>query len=254
MYHSHNSLPCLDCHAHIAVDVTDKQLGVLGDSIIFAVTRSLNDAKTVLHRKDRNIVWGCGMHPANKIGLESFHAEDFKELISHFALIGEVGLDRRSGNYENQQSVFQEILLLTKNEPLLLSVHSTGFEKDVVLSLAKNNHPGTILHWFRGNKGLIKIAYKAGFYFSVNAAMSDESILSIPIERMLPETDFPFIGKTKAKYPADLSVLEKRLSRLTELNPYALRQRWYMNLRQISIDSGALDHLPEELADILISI
>jgi len=44
-------LPPLDCHAHIAPDVTASQLDGLGSALIFAVTRSLDEARFVAWQK-----------------------------------------------------------------------------------------------------------------------------------------------------------------------------------------------------------
>ncbi len=57
-------LPSLDCHAHIAPDVTRHQLDTLGHTHIFAVTRSLSEAEEVAERVDSRLTWGIGIHPA----------------------------------------------------------------------------------------------------------------------------------------------------------------------------------------------
>src|SRR5450759_5976071 len=46
-------LPPLDCHAHIASDVTARQLARLAPAIVFAVTRSPREAEAVSLRSER---------------------------------------------------------------------------------------------------------------------------------------------------------------------------------------------------------
>ena len=57
-------LPALDLHAHIATDVTESQLAALGDAMVVAMTRSLSEAEDVSKRRDANLIWACGIHPA----------------------------------------------------------------------------------------------------------------------------------------------------------------------------------------------
>ncbi len=57
------SLPRLDCHAHIAPDVTPAQVAALGGAIVFAVTRSPAEAAAAARRRDDTIIWGYGAHP-----------------------------------------------------------------------------------------------------------------------------------------------------------------------------------------------
>src|SRR5690606_16037122 len=58
-----SALPALDAHAHIAPDVTPAQIAALGQSVVFAMTRSLHEARQVKNRRDSTLVWGIGVHP-----------------------------------------------------------------------------------------------------------------------------------------------------------------------------------------------
>ena len=60
------SLPKLDCHAHIAPDVTVPQVAALKGAIIFAMTRSPGEAAAAARRHDETILWGYGAHPGLK--------------------------------------------------------------------------------------------------------------------------------------------------------------------------------------------
>src|SRR6266536_773024 len=99
-------LPALDCHAHLAPDVTAAQLRTLGATVIFAVTRSLAEAATVSGRRDPQLLWGCGVHPGVRAALEGFDRSWFEWLTERFTLVGEVGMDARSGRRSLQREVF----------------------------------------------------------------------------------------------------------------------------------------------------
>src|SRR5438105_11838523 len=60
---SPSDLPPLDCHAHIAPDVTKSQIGALKGAIIFAMTRSPAEAGAAARRSDATILWAFGAHP-----------------------------------------------------------------------------------------------------------------------------------------------------------------------------------------------
>ena len=94
---SNFALPALDAHAHIAPDVTPTQVAALGQSVVFAMTRSLDEARQVKNRRDSALVWGIGVHPGVAAAREAWDPEQFTDLLGSFALVGEIGLDRRGG-------------------------------------------------------------------------------------------------------------------------------------------------------------
>ena len=251
MIHAH-VLPALDCHAHIAPDVTADQLYSLGQAHVFAMTRSLAEATAVAQRHDPMLTWGIGIHPGVAEARSAYDPDRFRALLPRFALVGEVGLDRRAGR-EDQRRVFTDVLTACQGRPVLISVHSAGRTAEVVDLIERHRHPGAILHWFLGTDDQRARALAAYAYLSVNDAMSDALIQAIPKDRLLPETDFP-ARQTRAKLPGAVSPLEHRLSRLWELPEPEVRHRLWANLKTIAITSGALDGFSDELADRLLAV
>ena len=249
-----DEFPPLDCHAHVSPDVTTEEVRRLGSAFVFAMTRSLSEADAVAVREDSSIVWGCGVHPGLQRALDSYDVGRLTDHLQRFALLGEIGLDRRGGRLVQQSEVLRSILRVAQGYPVLLSLHSVGRTRELVGLLAEQPHPGAILHWFLGGAALINAAIEAGCYFSVNAAMPDDVLVHIPHDRMLPETDFPFSRRrTRAQIPGDIEYLELRISQLTGLNLERVRWQWYKNLRTLSATVGVLDRLPSALADFLVS-
>jgi TatD DNase family protein len=247
-------LPPLDCHAHIAPDVTPPQLAALGDVVVFAVTRSLDEAESVADRTDTRLVWGCGVHPGVPSATGAYDSRRLARLVPRFALIGEIGMDRRTGQRVDQARVFRSILRAISDEPVLLSIHSAGCVDEVLEVLAERPHLGAILHWFVGETDAVRRAVQLGCFFSVNAGMTDDALSSIPLDRMLPETDFPAARRSGGgRRPGDIESLEDRVANLTGEPVNSLRNRWYRNLRSIATASGALDRVPDALFDALLS-
>ncbi len=250
-----SQLPALDCHAHVATDVTDDQLRGLGDATVFAVTRSLDEAAAASRRTDANLVWGCGVHPGVRAAVAAFDAKAFAARLDEFALVGEVGLDRRSGHLDEQTRVFRAVLSAVREAPVLMSVHSAGCATEVTTLVEQARHPGMILHWFLGDASAVRRAADAGCYFSVNAAMSDAVLRQLPPDRLLPETDFPSTRrKGGGSRPGDVSNLERRVATLLAESAESVRWRWYRNLRSAALASGALERLPDALADRLMAV
>lgn len=252
MSHWDEGLAPLDCHAHVAPDVTEAQVARLGGAQVFGVTRSLAEASAALRIGHRAITWGCGVHPGDAAALAEFEPDRFASLLPRFGLVGEVGLDRRAGKMDRQREVLSAILRLSASQPVIVSIHSAGATSEVLDILEEHPHPGAVLHWFLGDALAIRRARASDLYFSASGAMSDERLGALPRERLLPETDFPSGGKRAGARPGDTGALEVRLAALWGVTPQEVRHQLYRNLREIASRSGSVERFPEALADMLL--
>lgn len=150
-----------------------------------------------------------------------------------------------------QRTIFNEVLSIVRSEPVLVSVHSSGAATEVVEHLHNANVRGAILHWFNGDATDIRRAIEADAYFSINAAMTEDQIRLLPPERILCETDFP-ARKVRARRPADVQSTETLLSQIWNTTPEEVRAQTWWNLRTLSEQSGAIERLPEVVADTLM--
>jgi len=246
-------LPVLDA-AHLPGDVTLSQITALGEATVFAMTFSLEEANRVRDRRDPTIVWGVGLHPREATARDGWNPEQFRVLLDSFALVGEIGLDDRGDNFAQQRSIFKELLTLVRGQPMLLSIHSSGATTEVVQHLLEEPPSGAILHWFNGDLHDITKSVELSAYFSVNAAMAEEQIRQMPIERVLCETDSP-ARSPKARGPADVNAVEQLLSRAWKASveevPHATT---WSNLRTLSEASGAIERMPGPVVDRLLSL
>lgn len=245
-------LPSLDCHAHIAPDVTRAQLDTIGHAHVFAVTRSLSEAKEVADRVDPRLTWGIGVHPGVATARTSYNPETFRQLLPRFALVGEVGLDRRGGRDEQEQ-ILSDVLEACTERPVIISIHSTGRAGEVVDMVKHRPHPGVILHWFLGTSDQLVQAVAAGAYFSFNNAMSDERLKAMPRDRVLTETDFP-ARQVRARVPGETKPVESRLARAWRMPEGEVRYQLWTNLKRLALDSGAIDAVSDSLADTLLTV
>jgi TatD DNase family protein len=72
---------------------------------------------------------------------------------------------------------------------------------------------------------------------------------------MLPETDFPSTTRRGGgAKPGDIHKLERRVAQFLDLPTESIRWSWYKNLRAIALASGAIERLPDQLADRLLAV
>lgn len=88
-------------------------------------------------------------------------------------------------------------------------------------------------------------------YFSVNATMSQEQIRGLPRNRVRCETGFP-ARKVRARKPAETAAIEQLLSQALETSQQEVHAATWRNLRTLSERSGAIERLPERIADTLL--
>lgn len=83
--------------------------------------------------------------------------------------------------------------------------------------------------------------------------MPDETLGLIPRDRVLPETDYPSTAGRGVRRPGDTSKLESKLATIYGVPTERVRWQFYRNLRTLSLASGAIEKLPEQLADLLLA-
>ncbi|MFK4222222.1 TatD family hydrolase [Streptomyces sp. NPDC019890] len=239
-------LPPIDMHAHIDPDISPSDLLELG-SLIFAATRSLDEAERALRRSDPWTIWGVGCHPG-LVGVQrAFDAARFAELIDRTPYVSEVGLDGKSRvPLDTQRATLDAVLAALQYNPRLTSIHSfTAIDVTLECLTARPIH-GAVLHWWLGNEAQTERAVELGCYFSVNASMlrKPELLASLPLDRVLPETDHPFGDKSsgQGRRPGKVDDVERALARIHALDPERVRKETWRNFAQLvrSTKCGAL--------------
>ena len=144
-----------------------------------------------------------GYHPENIIGIPDDYLEKIAELTKHpkVVAIGETGLDYHWDTPKDlQKRVFEEQIKLSLDLKMPLVVHDREAHGDTFDFLRKYK-PNALVHCFSGNVELMREAVKLGCYVSLggvvtfkNARHSVEVASEIPIDRLLLETDAPYMA------------------------------------------------------------
>jgi TatD DNase family protein len=230
-------LPPIDMHAHIEADISAADLLELR-SLIFAATRSLDEAEQALRRSDPWTVWGVGCHPGLVGVQKAFGSVQFAALISRTPYVSEVGLDGSSRvPLDTQRATFEAILTALQSDQRITSIHSYGATEVVLDCLTARPIQGAVLHWWLGDEGQTKRAIELGCYFSINvsSARRVETLRAIPIERVLTETDHPFGDRSSGakRRPGNVESVELMLAQYYDINREALRLQVWRNLRDL---------------------
>lgn len=199
----------IDFHVHIDFyDDPDKIIKYYEDMGIYALfvtdLPEIFEKHLYKYANYKYVRLALGYHP-DMISYYDFNKEKFNKYINLTNYIGEIGLDFTSNNeiYRVKQlQIFEHICSSIKDSPKILSVHSKKSENQVFQILKENQIKFAVFHWYSGNVKLIKEIIDQGYYFSVNYGMlkskNGRKILSnIPLNRVLFETDGPFVKKDK---------------------------------------------------------
>jgi len=207
----------IDSHCHLNYkglaerqgEVLDnaRQRGVGGFLNISTRQREWNDVIAVAERNDD--VWATvGVHPHEADAHPDLGAAALTEAAQHprVIAIGECGLDYYydKSDRQAQRERFQAHIEAARQTGLPLVVHTRDAEADTAEILTRAVEEGGVagvLHCFTGSAELARKALDLGFHISLsgivtfkNAADLQATAKQIPADRLLVETDAPFLA------------------------------------------------------------
>ena len=250
-------LPPLDLHAHISPSIAEDELAALG-CVVFAVSRSLEEAANGLLRHDETTVWGVGCHPGVGDAHRDFTATQFDVLLESTALAGELGLDGKSSvPLDLQIHTLRSALEVLARKPRIVSLHSYAATDSVIAELERFETPGRVLHWWLGDAALTRRAVALGCYFSVppSAVRRQDLLAEIPLDRVLTETDHPFGNRRSSDArPGGVATVESGLAAHHGIDVDDVRRIMWRNLAQLTQDVGCGRLLPPRIRTILAAL
>lgn len=171
----------------------------------------------------KHIRVALGLHPLYANKHTPSEMKRFIDLAKKTSYIGEIGLDfSREGiaTKVKQINSFRHVLTHISDRPRIISLHSRRAEPTVLQLLDEYSIKGAIFHWYSGSLSTLNDIVAAGHYFSVNPAMLHSTngckiIAKIPRDRLLTETDGPFVKiEDKIVTSQDISLVQKYLNSL----------------------------------------
>lgn len=146
-----------------------------------------------------------GLHPHEAQSWDRAVAERLREALRHprVAGLGEIGLDfyRDYAPHDRQRVAFRAQLALAQDGGLPVVLHSRAAEEETVATLAEAGITRGVLHSFSGSLEVAERALDLGLHISLtgpvsypNAEHQRELARQIPLDRLLLETDCPYLA------------------------------------------------------------
>lgn len=207
----------VDSHCHLDSEgLADDLDGVIARAAeanvrrLLAINTRLSgfEALYAIAEAHREISCSVGVHPHEAKNEPGTRPQDLLERAARpeVVAIGETGLDYY---YENspraeQRASFKTHIRAAQETGLPVIVHSRDAEEETIELLEEGSAAGPlsgVMHCFTGSKPFAEAALSMGFYISLsgivtfkNAKDLQETAKSLPMERLLIETDSPYLA------------------------------------------------------------
>jgi len=208
----------IDSHCHLNFPTIKKDIrNVIKRSEASGVTKLLTintdpnefDDHFNLIKEFENIYIAYGIHPEEVKENSHLSLDEIEDKIKNSRVIGigETGLDfYHSIQFKKKQyEIFESHIIASKEFDLPIIIHQRNSEKEIieVLKKYKNDNLKIVFHCFTGSKELLKFCDENKYYISLsgivtfkNANILRETIKNASLDRLLVETDSPFLAPT----------------------------------------------------------
>jgi TatD DNase family protein len=217
------------------------QAGILG-AVQVGVTLESSIWGAEVAAKDNRLLAAVAIHPNEAAKYESIEAldKDIEQIAllgtqARVRAIGETGLDffrtKNSQGIEFQKHSFERHIQIAKDHKLALQIHDRDAHQEVVETLLRVGAPDRVVfHCYSGDANLAEICKANGWYtsFAGNITIKRnqhlrDSLKVMPIDRILVETDAPFLtpeplrGRPNAPYLVPITV--RFMAKQLEMDP-----------------------------------
>lgn len=204
----------------------------------------------LLARKYKQIYAAVGIHPHDAQTLTPEILNKLRDLAKDpkVVAIGEIGLDyyRDLSPRDKQMEAFIEQIKLAHEIGKPIIIHDREANQDVMDTIKKYKagRNGGIMHCYSGSLPLAIESIKEGFYISFagpltykNARKPQEVAAKIPIDRLLVETDCPYLTpepfRGKLNEPAHVRHVVEKMAELRGQHPDEVAYLTGRNARRV---------------------
>lgn len=235
--------PIFDSHAHYdderfdpdRIELLERLLsGEVGYIINCASDLETAQRGLELAQQFDNIYFAAGVHPHEADSWNDNSEAALRAFLAHpkCVAIGEIGLDYHYdfSPRETQQQVLIRQLELARELNMPVILHDREAHGDMYDILATHRPPRGVMHCFSGGVELARQSIALGLHIGLggactfkNARHPLEVAQSIPIERMLLETDCPYMAPVPHRGErcdsSMIALVAQKLAPLRELSP-----------------------------------
>ena len=248
-----------DSHAHYDDEEFDndrkevleelKNEGVIGIMNCSSSYKSI--AKTCELINTYDFIYGAvGIHPENADEFKDEMLDEFKDIIkknTKVKAIGEIGLDYywdENPDKEIQKDVFRRHMKLAEELNVPVIIHDRDAHEDTLNIIKEFPNVKGVVHCFSGSVEFAKECLKLGYYIGVtgvvtfkNAKKVVKVVKEVPVERLLVETDCPYMApepnRGKRNKSSYIKYVIEKISEIKEINPKELNLKVNENLQNL---------------------
>ncbi|MFA6312529.1 MAG: TatD family hydrolase [Sterolibacterium sp.] len=233
----------VDSHCHLDFPELSGRIGQVIHSmtanrveyaLCAGVTLERFPAMLALVESHRQLFAAVGVHPDSQEGVDPdvatlLHLADHPKVVA----IGETGLDyfRIEGDLEWQRERFRTHIRAARQGGKPLIIHTRAAAEDTlrVMREERADEIGGVMHCFTESMEIAEAAMEMGFYISFSGIVSfrnarelKEVARRIPLDRMLVETDSPYLAplphRGKTNEPAYVLHVAEEIARLRDIS------------------------------------
>ncbi len=232
----------IDTHAHLtdpsllgSIEQYLEQARAAGVGHVMSIGTTLESSRGCVELAERftNVRASVGLHPNNCCRAAAGDWQAICELAQHprVAALGETGLDRHWDDcpWEVQVDFFKRHIALSRTTGLPVVIHTRDCAEETLEILRQEAQPGQVsgvMHSFTGPQivadGCLELGLYIGFAGMVtykNAEEIRDIARSIPTDRILVETDSPYLTPhpLRGKRPNHPALVAHTLKQLAEV-------------------------------------
>ena len=254
-----NGKMLIDSHAHLDMDDYKDDLELVIDRAyeggverIISIGIDLSSSIKALEIADRYdfIYSTVGFHPNDADKVADANLKELQTLAKEDKVVGwgEIGLDfyRNQSQREKQIEIFKTQLEIAHDMELPVIIHNREADKEILEILNSYDdmdHKG-IIHCFSSDYKTAMTFIDMGFYISVpgivtfkNADKLKEVASRIPIDRLLVETDAPFLApvpkRGKRNEPLFVTYTARMIAELRNMEFELLAEKTTLNCKNL---------------------
>ncbi|WP_052254990.1 TatD family hydrolase [Salinicoccus sp. YB14-2] len=235
----------IDTHVHLNADHYDEDLDAVIDRardagiekmVVVGFDRKTIERTMKLIDEHSDVYGVIGWHPVDAVDCTDEDLEWIEELSKHEKIvgIGETGLDYHWDKSPKgiQKEVFKKQIALAKRVNLPIIIHNRESTEDCVEILKEENagEIGGIMHAFSADENVADEVIGMNFYISLggpvtfkNAQLPKDIAVHVPLEKLLVETDAPFLTphpyRGKRNEPSYVKLVAEKIAELRDM-PY----------------------------------
>lgn len=235
----------IDTHVHLNADHYDEDLDDVIERareagvekmVVVGFDRKTIERTMKLIDEHEDVYGVIGWHPVDAVDCTDADLDWIEELSKHEKIvgIGETGLDYHWDKSPKsiQKEVFKKQIALAKRVKLPIIIHNRESTEDCVEILKEENagEIGGIMHAFSADENTADEVIGMNFHISLggpvtfkNAQLPKDIAVHVPLEKLLVETDAPFLTphpyRGKRNEPSYVKLVAEKIAELRDM-PY----------------------------------